>query len=45
MTHDGTSEGANTLSIGTAVGLLREGMDEARTLLFPWRKRRKKQRT
>jgi hypothetical protein len=44
MAKNGAPDGTGMLSIGTTVDLLRGGMDEARTLLFPRRKQRKKQR-
>ena len=45
MTSKGVPDGVGVLSIGTTVGLLRDGIDEARAFIFPRRKQRRKQRT
>ncbi len=44
MTGTGVPDGTGMMSIGTTVGLLQEGIAEARALILPRRKQRKKQR-
>jgi hypothetical protein len=45
MTRNGVPDGTGMMSIGTTVGLLQEGIAEARALFLPRRKQRRKQRT
>lgn len=45
MTRNSVPDGTRILSIGITVGLLQDGIDEARALFLTRRKRRRKQRT